>query len=352
VQHVVVVRVLFLATSLACSSAESPPLGDASTDNEAAQAQDVTPPAPMWITANGSTLMRNGAPLDFRGAISCCGGGYGWPLFDETWVDYLAPNKVNFLHVRLGPFLTTTQNGETDWATTGGGYVEANGKADLSQFNAKFWTRVHTLVTYAHDHGMNVEVDVADGWAIKHCVWGDIPGYSAWDAAFNVQAEDDCTKAANAPVAAGSIHDQWIRKVIQETGGFDNVVYQDGNEIGLVTGYTSAWTTSMQAIVRDEEAKNKFGHHLFGTNSGDATAMQSAEVEYVEMHQTAPLASPSFGKPSLVNEYNPTPALTAAQSKANYCTARANGTYYWYWRHDQTQDVMDAALASIAAGCP
>ena len=92
------------------------------------------------------------------------------------------------------------------------------------------------------------------------------------------------------PVAPGSIHEAWIRKVVLETGGFDNVIYEDGNEIGLVPSYAAAWTTSMQAIVRDEETKNGYGHHLFGTNSGDATAMQSAVVQYLEFHQQTALA--------------------------------------------------------------
>ena len=349
---------ILASLALACSSGSSTP-SDASVD-EAAPPIDAAPPqdaqdagASMWITANGSALERGGAPLDFRGAISCCGGGYGWPLFDEPWVDYVATKKATFLHARLGPFLTTTANGETDWAATGGGYVESNGKADLSQFNAKFWTRVRALIAYARARGLGVEIDVADGWAIKHCVWADIPGYSAWDGAFNVQAQDDCSTAGNAAVAAGSVHDHWIRKVVLETGSFENVVYEDGNEIGLVPGYAAAWTTSMQAIIRDEEAKDGYGHHLFGTNSGDAAAMQSAEVEYLEFHQTAPLAASScFGKPCLVNEYNPSPALTAQELKANYCAALGNGTYYWYWRHGQTQPVMDATLTSIAAGCP
>ncbi len=342
---------------IACSSSSVTPPADASSDEAAAAPLDAAVDqqdagTPMWITSNGSVLQRNGVALDFRGAISCCGGGYGWPLFDEAWVDYVASKNVNFLHARLGPFLTTTANGESDWAGVGGGYVEANGKADLAQFNATFWTRVRALIAYARAHGMNVEVDVADGWSIKHCVAGDIPGYSAWDAAFNVQAEDDCITAAKSAVVPGSVHDRWIRKVVLETGSFDNVIYQDGNEIGLVPGYVAEWTTSMQSIVRDEESKNGYGHHLVGTNSGDTTAMQSTEVEYVEMHQTTPLAAPFFGKPSLVNEYNPNPALTEGELLTNYCAARANGTYYWYWRHGQTQPVMDATLTSIAAGCP
>jgi hypothetical protein len=342
----------------ACDAASPADGGDAATtsDADATATGDASNDAgpSMWITANGSVLERAGVALDFRGAISCCGGGYGWPLFDESWVDYVATKKVNFLHARLGPFLTTTPNGETDWAATGGGYVESNGKADLSQFNAKFWTRLRALVAYARAAGMNVEIDVADGWAVKHCLWGDIPGYSAWDSAFNAQGTDACTGAGSGPVVAQSIHDAWIRKVVLETGSFDNVIYQDGNEIGLVAGYATAWSTSMEAIVRDEESKHGYGRHLFGTNSGSAATMQDAAIDYGELHQDLPAASPAAcaGKPCLVNEYNPNPALDAPTLHQRYCDARAAGTYFWYWRHDQAQGVMDATLDLIAAGCP
>jgi hypothetical protein len=311
------------------------------------------PPTSMLLSALGGRLTTpDGSPLDFRGAISCCGGGFGWPLFDEAWVDYVAAHRVSFLHMRLGPFLTG-ENGESDWAAVGGPYEETGGKADLARFNPAFWSRVRALVAYARERGLYVEVDVADGWAIKHCRWGDLPGYSAWDAAFNVQGEDWCATAGSAAIAAGSVHDRWVRKVALETGRFDNVVYQDGNELGLVGGYRAAWTRSMEAVLRNVESANGFPRHLFGTNSGKAEAMQASEVDYLEFHQRNPLdSSACLGKPCLVNEYNPDPPLLPEDLHARYCAAREASTYFWYWRHGQDPEQMDRTLALIAGGCP
>lgn len=333
----------------ACDAAVDAPA--CKTDCGASDAGDAG--ASMLLTAQkGRLALGDGSPVDFRGAISCCGGGFGWPLFDEAWVDYVAAKRTTFLHARVGPFMTSG-NGETDWATVGGGYVESNGKADLAAFNPTFWTRVRALIAYARARRIWVEVDVLDGWAVKHCRAGDIPGYSPWEKASNVQATDACATAGSAAVAPGSVHDQWIRKVVLETGRFDNVLYQDGNEIGLVPGYAPAWTTSMKAIVRDEELRDGYPAHLFGTNSGDATAMNAPSVDYLEFHQTQALpASACFGKPCLVNEYNPKPALTPQELHQRFCAAQQQGTYFWYWRHGQSAPDMGTTLDLIAAGCP
>jgi hypothetical protein len=309
----------------------------------------------MAITVRSGRLEHeDGRAVDVRGAISCCmGGPYGWPLFNETWMDLTAAKGVTFLHMRLGPFMTTSPNGETDWSSIGGGYVEAAGRADLTQFNEVFWARVRALISGARSRGQYVEVDVIDGWGVKHCRWGDIPGYSAWDSAFNLQSADHCATAGSGAVVAGSVADQWIRKVVRETGRFDNVLYQDGNEVGLIAGYDPAWSTSMQAIIRDEERVHGYGRHLFGTNSGSMATLQDAAIDYGELHHNG-AATPAqcANKPCLVNEYNPNPSLTPEQFLQRFCAARQQGTSFWYWRHGQSDADFLRSLDLMQAGCP
>jgi hypothetical protein len=356
-------RLLFLAM-VSCSSpgassdasidttVEPDAVADAASDSDATMMTDNTFLG-MLLARNGTVLVRakDGTPIDFRGAISCCMGGYGWPLFDTAWVDYVAPYKTTFLHMRVGPFLTGA-GGEPDWAPTGGGYVETNGKADLASFNTKFWTAVTDRIAYAGKNGMWVEVDVADGWAVKHCVAGDLPGYSPWDPAFNVQGQDWCAKAGNAALVSGSVLDVWVRKVFEETGRFGNVIYQDGNELGLVPGYATAWSTSLETALRAVESQHGFPHHLFGTQSESMATIASTSIDFVELHQaTAPMPSQCGGKPCLANEYNPDPALSPAALHQQFCAARANGTSFWYWRHGQTDAQMSATLALIQNGC-
>ena len=47
--------------------------------------------------------------------------------------------------------------------------------------------------------------------------------------------------------------------MVAETGRFDNVLYQDGNEVGLVGGYSPEWTRSMHDLIRDEERQRRGG---------------------------------------------------------------------------------------------
>jgi hypothetical protein len=336
--------------------AEEADAPDLDTPDAADAPDDGTPPGTLFddmvLGASGGSLVRpDGSPVAFRGAISCCMGGYGWPLFDEAWADYVGSKAVNFLHVRLGPFLTG-DGGESDWAAVGGGYVETGGRADLETWNEAFWSRVRELLEYAGDRGMWVEVDVADGWAIKHCRWGDQPGYSAWDAAYNIQAEDWCATAGSREILGSDVHEAWVRKVVRETGRYGNVLYEDGNEIGLVDGYVPEWTLSIRNILHDEEARNGYRTHLLGTNSGDAVTMQAEGVEYIEFHRnTAVDAGSCYGRPCLVNEYNPSPSLTPDELHAQYCAALAGGTYFWYWRHGQIDADMEQTLSLIQAGC-
>lgn len=306
----------------------------------------------MLAGASGGTLVKpGGGVIEFSGAISCCGGAYGWPIFDEAWVDYVSGKGVNFLHARLGPFLTGS-GGESDWAATGGGYADVGGKADLTAWNGAFWSRVRALIEYAGDRGLWVEVDIADGWGIKHCRWGDTPGYSPWDAAWNVQGEDWCNDGGSREIIGDDVHERWVRKVVEETGRYGNVIFQDGNEIGIVGGYAPEWTLSIRNIVRDEEQKRGYPRHLLGTNSGDDGVLQAVGIDYAEFHRdTAADPAQCHGKPCLVNEYNPNPPMTPVELFAQYCAARAAGTYFWYWRHGQTQQQMDQTLGLIAGGC-
>jgi hypothetical protein len=337
----------------ACGGSVSP--GDGGRDAplvaaDTAIAEDAPAPAGMLLHAEGATLVDpRGAPVPFLGAISCCGGAYGWPIFDEAWIDYAASHGATFLHARLGPFMTW-DGAETEWAAYGGGYASApDGRADLSRWNEAFWSRLRDLVALARSRGMWVEIDVADGWAIRHCRAGDIPEYSAWSPANNVQGEDACDRAGRE--APGPTHEAWIRRVVEITGAFDHVVYQDGNEIALAAGYDPAWTTSMLAIVRDEEASRGYPRHLFGTNSERADVI--AAVDFAELHTGGGPGDPSLcaGRPCLVNEYNPDPPLTPAELHANFCAARAQGTYFWYWRHGQDAAAMDATLDLVRGGC-
>jgi hypothetical protein len=80
--------------------------------------------------------------------------------------------------------------------------------------------------------------------------------------------------------------------------------------------------------------------------------MQAEGVAYIEFHQdTAPDPASCYGRPCLSNEYNPSPAMTPDELHGQYCAARAASTYFWYWRHGQSDADMEQTLSLIQAGC-
>jgi hypothetical protein len=108
----------------------------------------------------------------------------------------------------------------------------------------------------------------------------------------------------------------------------------------------------MHDVIRDVEAQHGYVRHLFGTNSGVTDAMTLDAVDYLEFHGSTPLSAVQcFGKPCMVNEYNPNPALTPEQFSQRYCSARAQGTAFMYWRHGQSEADMLASLAAFSTSC-
>lgn len=305
----------------------------------------------MLLRVDGQRLAhQDGRSFDFRGAIACCNSLDGepeprWPLTSLEWMDWArAIGGANFFHLRLGPW-RAVGGAEEGWRDVGGAYAERDGRADLDLWNDRFWSAVAELLVGLGERGVYAEVDVNDGWGIKHCQWGDVPGYHPWAAANNIQAVDECRADVLTPR-----HEAWVRKVVDSTGRYGNVVYQVGNESALAPGWTKEREEAIIATIHDEEQKRGYRRHLVFSQAQKPAVIPSADG--CEIHTNGGVPSPDacLGKPVLVNEYNPRPPLAAAAVASNYCAARAVGVYYWAWRHGQEEAFPDA-LARIKAGC-
>jgi hypothetical protein len=300
--------------------------------------------AGMLLHANGTVLTQaDGNAFDFRGAVACCFTEAGepdpvWPLGSVPWFDYLKEHgNINFVHMRLGPWRAGP--GAED-AQQDAPYAEVNGKANLDVWNNAFWTRVDLLLSEAAKRGIWVEIDLIDGWGIKHCGWGDIPAYHPWAPTNNTQGVNECL-----PAFSGN-QDVWVRKAVEVTGRHGNVTYETSNEGGLVQGWTGAWETDIINAVRDEETKRGYPRHLIATNAErDVPA-----ADWNEFHTNGQPAPPT-GKITGTNEYNPEPSLSGTVVSANYCVARTQGSYYWLWRHGMSRVEWEKALGNVKAGC-
>lgn len=314
-----------------------------------------TPIPPSTGPVDGQMLLRrsgvaivtqNGTPFDFRGEKDCCFTEVGepepmWPLGSHERNVWLKnQGAINFLGNRLGPWRAIPGD-QPSILSLGGGYLEVNGKADLTQWNKKFWDYNDQLASDSASLGQYVEVGVYDGWAAKgHCFAGGNAPYHPFLPENNVQSEDHCNFLFDA------VQETWIRKVVQVMGRHGNVTWETCNECSLAGGWNTAWEEKVIATIKDEETKRGYPQHIVATNA--QTTVLSADWD--EFHNEG---SPQHGTDKItgVNEYNPEPPMLGAKVVDNYCAARDSGTYFWLWRHDMPLKEFEIALLGVKNGC-
>lgn len=241
---------------------------------EAAPPTPPPPPVqggPMALTVQDGVFKNpKGETVKLLGAIGCCADAdadspgtleYGWPLVTTDYLDLLAAHLMNLTHGRLGPMINKDVNPDGEPRLDVQAYALAPGgkQYDLNTWNDAYWTRLKGLVAYARDLGIYFQADLADTWVAEH-------GLTPWRAPHNIQGFDDGGLDALRK-APGLRHILWFRKIVKELGGFDNILWQDGNE--SFKGAGMEWVAAMRAIVRDEELTNGYPHRPFGTNTQD-----------------------------------------------------------------------------------
>jgi hypothetical protein len=333
---------------------------DAATGGAGGETTILFPELVLGASGTSFVSASDGTPVSLRQGISCCGGAFGWPLVDSAWIDLMSSHGLTWLHVRLGPWRTIA-GGEEEWASVGGPYLESGGLAALDQWNPAFWSALENLIETAGQKGMRVEVDVADGWGLKHAQaddYGPNWPYHPWSAWNNTSGVDHVTDAGTLEIPAGGVYDAWVRKVAEHTCKYGNVTLEDGNEVSLKNGYQPAWSQSIGNVYWDECAQRNYllagepHRPLLGTQSERAETVAAPQVAYSQWHRADPQDPAACGgKPCGVNEYNPDPPLPPAQLSAHVCAAEQAGTWFAYWRHGQDVAAMADTLQLIQAGC-
>lgn len=323
---------------------------------------DVRPTSPVYLdlllrASPEGTWVRNGTPHTMVGAIPCWPTegtaekliifgkvtDYWWSLVSPQFMDTVAPLGVNAVHVRLGPSVAAEMCcGLED---VGGPYVEMPAKqlmkAKLRKvrlepgWNEKYWAKLHQIMHHAGRTGINVQVDVLDGWLIKHSVWGET--HMPWPA-------QDVLGGFQVPLNPSV--KAWVTKVTSELCFYGNGFYEISNESSLGPGWTPAWEREMFNLIRQEEQRQGCVIKVTGSNTRDF----SGPYDYFATHNATELEGPADGnRPMIVNEYNP--ALPPATFKARYCASQKAGQSYWWWRSDGSDEWQDASLRAIQAGC-
>jgi len=296
---------------------------------------DTPAPGDMALHVEGNQFVNaRGQLVRLQGSIVCCEEAKenGWPLVDLDVLDLFAERRQNYTHCRLGPF---TVAGEDDPIYVG--YVTTpDGRVDLDQFNPSFFERCRAIANHARELGIYVEFDLVDRWVRQHGA-SDLPQIDPWSSGNNVQGTEAGTLAIFER-APRTLHQTWIRKVVDELGGFDNVLFQVGNE-GFKS-FSAAWEVGVYDIVKDELRQRGFGNRLVATNTNNAPL--EARLDYITRHSQE--AQQPGAKPILVNEY---PGLPSEEVLAQVREARRLGTAFMYWRGDHGRAEWERTLLEI-----
>jgi hypothetical protein len=321
----------------------------------------------LRLTRSGTVFTdAAGKPINLKGTARCCftddspadtACDPGWALVSRCAIkdtaDKAGPDAM--IHLRLGPYRV-----QPDWGaeqnSAGSPYLEVGGKADLAQWDPKFWAYLQDKRDYAGSLGVRLEVDLMDGWGIKWQVWrpDEFPQGHPWRAVSNVQSQEwvlPPNGAGTKAILPGTVWDAFIRKAVDTFSDKGNVVYQVGNENGQIPNHAAEWEITACNIVHDQEAKRGFKPHLCGSNVPEKVGNR-AEIDFLTTHADPPfsqLRCNDVTRPCRQNEDNNN--YTGDVWGQLYCDAKKNGLYRDLWRADMPRPAFDVALSYLKNGC-
>ncbi|HEV3301166.1 MAG TPA: hypothetical protein VG055_16060 [Planctomycetaceae bacterium] len=160
----------------------------------------------------------------------------------------------------------------TPWPRTGpGNAIDGEPRFDLDQWNPEYFRRLHRFLSRASEFGIVVELTLFS-YTYGDSVWalnplraennlqgvGKIPWY-------------EYTTLRNGPLVERQL--AYLSKIIQETSRYDNVYYEICNEPGgnadphASVADVDAWQDRVAQLVRDELARLKRPHLVFGSQA-------------------------------------------------------------------------------------
>jgi hypothetical protein len=79
------------------------------------------------------------------------------------------------------------------------------------------------------------------------------------------------------------LHERWVRKAVAELGGFENVLFQVGNE-GFKR-FSAVWEVGVYNLVKDELRQRGFSDRLVATNTQDPALESRLDARRAEGHR-------------------------------------------------------------------
>lgn len=169
-----------------------------------------------------------------------------------------------------------------------------------------------------------MEVDTVDAWVLER------PHLSWWN--------DSCKVLSGPPQKR---HIDWVDTLVEALGPYPNVFFQIGNETFDCQGMlVPEWEEGIRDAIKEAYRKRGRVAPPIGTNSHDP--FLESEMDYIARHGVY-VVSPGAG-PTIVNEYNPNPPLTASRWRELAIANKRNGVAFMLWRHSMGDVEFEKAL--------
>lgn len=190
------------------------------------------------------------------------------------YLDELERNHLNLTRTFSGAYREVPGNFSIDHNTLApqpgrflGPWIEANGKFDVTKWNLKFFARLKDFLQQASKRGIVVELDL-------FCTFYDD---SMWNVS-PMNAKNNVNGIGNVPRAEvynlehadlQKVQDALVRKIVNETRGFDNLYFEICNE-PYFGGVTLDWQRHISGIIVEAE-KASGTRHLISQNIGNGS---------------------------------------------------------------------------------
>ena len=185
--------------------------------------------------------------------------------------DYVAPFK------RVGP----------------GEALDGQLQYDLDQWNPEFFDRLHRFVSLAADYGIIVEVVMLSN-TYRDSIWALNPLHpqNNTNGIEEIQWPEYMSLRHPNLFARQSAH---VKKIVQETNQYDNVIYEICNEPGGNLDYTGSptteevndWQEALAGIIRETETNLPNKHLIAGQEAFAYSLPDESERSGPDIHQFA-----------------------------------------------------------------
>ncbi len=329
----------------------------------ASSGAEATISTPLTVySANHHYLTNNGTPVVILGV--------GQPLPGRKSADYrteidgVAAHKGNYVRLWTLPVWEST-NVYMPWARDGGGTAkDGQGKYNLTHWDSNFWNQLKAAIAYAQSKDIYVDVMLFDECGMES-------GTGRWvNHPFNPSNNVNGLSLSTSVGVPGfydlnnsnlmNLQRLYVDKLLQETSGYPNVIYEICNEYSQAWAWEGYWLNYVNSRVSNMISVNRVTgapaeywtaagidmvkfHWVTtspGTTNGNMNSYYSKNIaiNYDETPETTGISSQNYrnmswaafvggGHIHLENGENPSAALDAINYLRNFI--QTNDVHFW-----------------------